>query len=408
MKRCVNIDWLECYCLESAKGFPHDAQYYRDNGYIVREREYGTRQYDEMFVVCDTNGEAFIEVRRKPVSGSMANKVRGIFSHYSCHLKLSNRYCYHDNAIDIYVEFLCKHGYSVQRIFRIDIAMDFERFDDGTDPNDFMLRYLSHKYSKMNESEITSHGRDRWEGRIWNSISWGKPRSMVSTKFYNKTLELKSVHDKPYIRYAWEKAELVSDWVNLIKVKADGTAYKPIIWRVEFSIKSSAKGWVRIEPQDGSDEWVENTLDCYDTREKLLQCFASLAKHYFHFKVYEEGVRKSNCKDRVTWRFSRQDACYKLDRLMTEKPQAKDIDVLRKKLVDYRNTHFNDEIRKACDTLIHDLDSTAIRESIPAYDRTELLLMQQLISRRLQFPSETIEQAMAILELEKDLFKTAF
>lgn len=409
MKRCVNIDWLECYCLESADNFPHDAAYFTAKGYFVKVRDYGTRQYCEMFTVCDSDGEDFIEVRRKPVSGSLAQKVRGIFSPYSCHLRLSNRYCYHEQAVDLYADFLYKHGYTVQRIFRIDIALDFEKFDDGTDPNDFMLRYLKHRYTKINESEISAHGHDTWGRRIWNSLSWGNPRSMVSTKFYNKTLELKQKKDKPYIRYAWMQSELVSDWVNLVKVNPDGSAYQPIIWRVEFSIKSSAKGWARIEPQDGSnEEWIENTLDCYDTREKLLQCFASLARHYFHFKKYEEGKRKSLCEDRVTWKFTDKEACYKLDRLMTARPQEREINVLKRKLEIYRQTHFDEKIRQACTLLIADLDSQAIREAIPTYNRDEVQLLQQLLTRRLKFPQESIEEAMALLEVEKNLFKDAF
>ena len=26
-QRCINIDWLECYCLEDYIGYPHDAEF---------------------------------------------------------------------------------------------------------------------------------------------------------------------------------------------------------------------------------------------------------------------------------------------------------------------------------------------------------------------------------------------
>ena len=45
VKRCVNIDWLEVYVEEANDRFPCNADYYREHGYSVREREYGTRQY---------------------------------------------------------------------------------------------------------------------------------------------------------------------------------------------------------------------------------------------------------------------------------------------------------------------------------------------------------------------------
>lgn len=78
-QRCVNLDWVEVYCLESGKNFPHDANYFRECGYFVREREYGTRQYNQMFTILDENDLGFIEVRRDPVSGTMASKNTGIF-----------------------------------------------------------------------------------------------------------------------------------------------------------------------------------------------------------------------------------------------------------------------------------------------------------------------------------------
>ena len=67
--RCVNIDWLEVYALEDASKFPCNAEYFRSQGYIVREREYGTRQYHEMFTLLDDNMNPFMEIRRNPKSG---------------------------------------------------------------------------------------------------------------------------------------------------------------------------------------------------------------------------------------------------------------------------------------------------------------------------------------------------
>ena len=97
--RCINLDWVEFYCLESVEEFPCDAEYFRRHGYCVYERDYGTRQYEQMFTVLDEHDLGFVEIRRKPVSGMLADRVRGIFSPYSCHIKLCNRYCYADNAM---------------------------------------------------------------------------------------------------------------------------------------------------------------------------------------------------------------------------------------------------------------------------------------------------------------------
>lgn len=401
-QRCVNLDWVEVYCLESGKNFPHDADYFRECGYFVREREYGTRQYNQMFTILDENDLGFVEVRRDPVSGSMANKNTGIFSPYSCHIRLCNRYCYHEQAIFLLSDFLLKHGYEVQRIFRLDIAMDFEKFDKGDDPHEFLRRYMSGRYTKINQGNVSAHGKDRWECRDWNSVSWGAPTSMVSTKFYCKSLELREAKDKPYIRYAWQKAGLIDDFNAMTKNREDGTTYQPDIWRVEFSIRSSARGWYVIEDANGNKVKTlqrEHTLGTYNNKHDILIAFASLAHCYFHFKKYKEGVRKDRCEDKILFDFGENHVAYKLDRLMSDAPKDKSIDALLKRLIDYKATHPQENVCKACNVLIQQLQREGIRSSMPnPYDRNEELLLQQLISMRIQNPDLPLKESYEILQ----------
>ena len=117
---------------------------------------------------------------------------------------------------------------------------------------------MAGRYSKINQANISAHGLDQWDGREWNSISWGAKKSMVTTRFYNKTMELKQVHDKPYIRQAWYLCGLVDDWNTLEKKRRDGTTYKPQIWRVEFAIKSSTKKWFVVEDYNGDRKRIKS------------------------------------------------------------------------------------------------------------------------------------------------------
>ena len=57
---------------------------------------------------------------------------------------------------------------------------------------------------------------------------------------------------------------------------------------------------------------IRNTLDMYDSRDKLLMLFASLAQHYFHFKYYEPEQRKDRCKDKVLFQWSEMEYTYKV------------------------------------------------------------------------------------------------
>lgn len=290
MNRCVNIDWLQVYCLEPRV---LDAEYFKSQEYEVKARNYGTPQYREMFTIYE-KGFPFIEIRRNPYS---LKSEGGIFAANACHLRLTNRACYAPSPIDDLRKFLIAHNYKYQSISRIDICLDFNYFDFGDKPAKILKDYMEGKYSKINQCNIAAHGKDRFAGRLWNSLSWGSKQSMVSTKMYNKTLELDETHDKFYIRDAWVKAGLRTD--------ID-------IWRVEFSIKSDMKGLVKLD----TGEFLENTLNNYDDRYKCLFRFHALADKYFHFKYVEyqdngKLRRKDRCRDKVLFKISKNEQAYK-------------------------------------------------------------------------------------------------
>lgn len=357
--RCINLDWLEVHVLEPISE-PHNANYYRDKGWWVKEREFGTRVYREMFTLFDEHDIPFIEVRRNPASQGL----NGIHASNESHLRLVNRTCYHDDAAKLMAEFINTYNYVFQRISRVDVCLDFETFDYGDKPQDFLGRYLRRKYSKINQGNIHSHGMDSWTGQVWNSVSWGSPSSDIGTKFYNKTLELYDQHTreykKPYIRQAWALAGLVDDWHTLTKKDAHGYVYVPQIWRVEFSIRSSVKRWYKIELNGNAKEYqsIRNTLDMYDSRAKLLTIFASLASHYFHFKHYEDGVRKDRCRDKKLFDFKDQQVSYKVGKTELLAPERKQnpFSSLLSKLKFYRESHFDQETRLACDVIIKALE----------------------------------------------------
>ena len=240
--RCVNIDWLEVYCIESKDKFPCNADYFRKHGYFVREREYGTRQYKEMFTLEDSHGEPFLEIRRNPAT----NDVRfSGFLPQSTHIRLVNRYCYFENPVGLLRDFLLKHDYIFKRIFRIDVAYDFEYFDSGDKPSRFAQRYVEKKYRKINQCHLAAFADDNWTDFNWQSLKWGNESSMVSTKLYDKSLELsRPKHDKPYIKESWFWSGLIDNPMECTKKDKDGSFYKPDIWRIEFSMKSSADNWI--------------------------------------------------------------------------------------------------------------------------------------------------------------------
>ena len=388
-QRCVNLDWLEVHCLEPY-GDPHDAEYFRRVGLTVMERDYGTRVYKEMFTVNDAQGNPFVEVRRAPYSTGYA----GIHDECECHLRLVNAACYLDNAAALMQNFIDTYGYTISRISRVDICLDFERFDEGDDPAVFLSRYLRQVYSKINQGNITAHGADRWNGQVWNSVSWGSPTSAIGTKFYNKTMELydpaTGTYRKPHIRYAWLKCGLIDDFHKVLKRKDNGY-YTPQIWRVEFSIRSSVKKWFAIELNGEAKHYqsIRNTLDMYDCRDKLLTLFASLQQHYFHFKHYDKEQRKDRCPDKVLFKWNGMQVTYKVGRddtlsiLGEGAKQSRPYDTLLKKLRLYQQEKPQKDIVEACQVIIRAIEGDYLRSDLRnPFSYHELLALQRALSMK--------------------------
>lgn len=366
--RCVNLDWLEVSVLEPIAE-PHDAEYFRSCGWVVIERDYGTRVWGQMFTLEGKDHLPFMEVRREPKSEIIAQNV--------AHLRFVNRVCYFPNAAQLMHEFIVNFGYDFQRIARVDICLDLEKFDYGDYPKDFMRRFMEGKYSKINQANISAHGSDQWDGRVWNSLSWGSPSSDIGTKFYNKTLELydpvTKKYGKPYIRQAWYLAGLVDDASQVIKYKPDGTPYTPEIWRIEFSIRSSVKNWflIHLDGKEKQRQSIRNTLDMYDGSEKIMILFASLSEHYFHFKhiikrynFYQEGhtdgyaLRKDRCPDKLLFNWKSQTYLYKVDKESIATSERVDTTLARllAQLKQFRDTTQDTAIKKSAQVIIDYLE----------------------------------------------------
>ena len=422
--RCVNIDWLEVYVLESNNRFPCNADYYRKQGYLVNEREYGTRVYKEMFTIVDEMNNPLIEIRRNPASGTAA--FNGL-SEFSSHIRLPNWVLYQGSPIDFLRDFLIKHDYIFKRIYRIDICYDFEFFDSGDRPDRFARRYLEGAFRKINQCYLTAHGFDAWNGCDYNSLSWGSPSSMVSTKLYDKTLELKDgKSDKPWIKTAWMLCGLIDNPCSMTKKDTKGKTYEPRIWRVEFSMKSEADGWIVWEMQNRKKvrkQVIPHKLDMFDSKDKIWRRFQNLAYHYFHFKhkeyvdgsksvtryaldmvhsdVERKPQRKDRCRDKVLFYWDKDLEFATLTAAPAPSKKSNKDDVLRRRLVEYKLKHPQKDIREAIDVILKNIESIQALRFVPLGDETERLAMQLALNSKLKgdkrFFLEIIAEIKALL-----------
>lgn len=300
-ERIVGIDWLELYVNEGYS-WDYSADGFRSRGYLVKEREYGTKTMEEMFTICDAKGYPFIEVRRKP-RGLDKGATQTIYQEGDSYIKLSNMYCYDADPVGLLLEFVSREHYEIKKIYRIDLYTDFEIFDTGDKPANVVRRIVNHTYSKINQSHRRTSGEDTWTQCLDNWVAWGKAGSMVSTKIYDKTKELKDTGmHKSYILENWKRAGYIDDVAHIMK---DG--HEVQMWRLEFSIKGNAKGWIYIKKDDSADgeaHTLPHDLNLYSHRQGIVNAIANLIPYYFRFKIYEEGKRKSLCKDKELFIFA--------------------------------------------------------------------------------------------------------
>lgn len=426
-KRCINIDWLEVYCLEPFGSEARDAEYFRRKGYMVRERAYGTRVYNQMFEVLNDNSDPIIEVRRDPASGD--SQFSGLVPE-SCHLRVPNWMLYQGNPIRFLMDFLLEHDYVFKRIFRIDIALDFELFDSKDDPGKFVKRYLQGHYRKINQCSLTAHGEDSWNQCDWNSLSWGSRSSMVSTKIYNKTKELEEGKtDKPYIRSCWMTAGLIDNPVTFTKRMQDGSLVKKNIWRLEFSMRSACDGWIAIEIVNGKKvkkQRIPHKLPLFDGKEALWARFQDLCYHYFRFKRLEYvdiagktkgGVlellnsdvnrplrRKDRCRDKKLFYFDSDHQFAQLAQCAPDSKANHYEDVLERRLRMYREVHSSFSIRAACDVILKDIELNKLAAYTPNKLWKEAKALQLVMKAKfdgdLRSVSEIYEQMLELIENE--------
>ena len=380
--RCCNIDWLQVYLEEDLTYYPMNAEFFERAGWSVKVRDYATPIYNEVFELRDKQGHPLFEICRSPRQTNSKNKVD--LPYYACHLRLANRTCYYDNPVILLRDFLITYRYTFCSITRIDLCLDFIKFDSGIDPKDFIRRYMAHTYAKINQGRLNSFAADEWHGRVWESLSWGSPSSVVKTKIYNKTKELEDEGDKPYIRQAWLQCGLIDNFKDNTKMKKDGTIYKPTIWRLEFSIKAGGTKVFKMVDESGRkkiDRIMEHHLQTYDGRERCFYMFACLTQCYFRFKKYQPNVRKDRCEDVSLFRFDDIGALqYKIGRPLSERRTGLNLTRLKCQLMKLADETYSEDDRLQVYAVISVLEQIQLRDLADnQFDKSYIYALQHIL-----------------------------
>lgn len=287
-QKCINFDWLQVWTYEPVWFTCADS--YRDAGWIVKERSFGTRIFEEVLTLIDKQGRPFVEICRNPKSKKSQG---GIILDRACSIRLVNQVCYSPNALQLLMEFLRDFGFEYKNgklcgIQRIDIAMDFTSFDVLEDsPQIFVNDYMSGKYSKVTQPQVRAVGVDGYLWKRYNSLSWGSPSSMVSTKMYCKTQEMAEVREKPWIRQAWVDSGILANSLD-----------ETPVWRIEFKLTSECHEWIN---EDGCT--IHNTLEAWSSEANLMSFYRGLIAKYFDFRIVDPTRSKYKADPVDLWRW---------------------------------------------------------------------------------------------------------
>lgn len=249
----ISIDWLAIHCHyfpkvsseDSPVGLPKqlstewepentpmdEQRNLLSSPYIWRYKlsEFGTRQFARLHYVSTPNEQGgwddFAEVQSAPHSG--------ILNRASVIVRFVNRVLYMPNFWDMVGCFFSDNNFVFQGISRIDICADFNQFKTMT-ALQLIEGFAAKKYRHVGQGVgalYFNHGilRDplthtREYGVQYTGLSFGTHGSDFRTYLYNKSFELLTQGDKPWIRDRWNDVGL--DVRN--------------VWRLEVSIKSAA------------------------------------------------------------------------------------------------------------------------------------------------------------------------
>lgn len=321
-ERIINIDWLTLHCVVGTT-FDLSARF-ATLGYTTVLRNSSTRHFRKILDIYTSDNYPVYEIQAEPTS---LKSQGGIWRDGASLIKINNRHLYKEGFCANAYDELKRINIHVISISRLDIAMDFQYFDNSLSPKTFIRNFNKNKYWKIGAKKFTCIGEID-ENITYEYIRFGAPKSSVRTYLYNKTKELEDVKDKAYIRAIWGEAGIE---------KGD-------VWRLEISLKSDAKCMIDLfgEVVKVGERWLNKesgellpmgalvkkdskgkyhevitiTIDDLSTKERVMSLYSKLIGHYFKFRYKETGIRKDRAKNVELIKISEYDKAFKPTKIL--------------------------------------------------------------------------------------------
>lgn len=284
MKYVLSIDWLSLFCLYMGTDLwsPVDGDFF-----TYHKENYGTRSFSQFWRVRMPNDEGgvddFAEIQAVPYSS--------ILPEYAIIVRFCNRSLYLPNFGELGDRLFRENLFQCEGISRIDICADFNDFATISPKaliEGFAAKKLRHvgrgvgalyfNHGKGVEHDEFGHKKDDY-GVCYNGLSFGQHSSDTRVYLYNKSFELMTQGDKPWIRDTWINAGL--DILN--------------VWRLEVSIKRSG---LKFKDKRTGNEVQIDTVKAGNPEEldKIYRCFV---QKLFSFVRNRSGITNISREPRL-------------------------------------------------------------------------------------------------------------
>lgn len=260
MQNCYSIDWL---CLNLNMPF----EIKEPKNFKIIHEEIGTTIFHKRDIIY-FNGKEFATLVYKPISCILRQNLGQI--------KIANYFLYQTKTSKIIKQLLEELDCTFYSISRIDICCDFVNMEEMK-PQNFISKFLNGEIIKLRKTKFATYGKHSKENNRIDTIKFGTSESILSWKLYNKTIELKEVKDKNWIKNKWKNF----GWNEVDEV-----------WRLEVEINNTSNIALYI-----NDKTFLKSIEkcfCYSNYKPL---FLFLLNKNFRFKYNGNQTNISRLQD---------------------------------------------------------------------------------------------------------------
>lgn len=290
-KFAISLDWMQYYCERSPWAIPSSFTTTKGS-YEVEKQSYSTNLWLDVYIIKH-RGREFATLCCNPRNSGMPER--------GCTLKLANRVLYSHEWLSESKQIMAEMGLRYKGITRVDVAYDCNVLSGGRSVPSFLMQYFSHApyceghIIRSGSRKVTINATRSNKGSVEiSAMRWGSKGSDIGAYAYNKSLELREVKDKPWIRETWEKAGLIdsfndAEWEKLSErekqrkiEQGDVQSYiENPVWRFEISIKAHGKDLLNID----TGELFKLDISYFEQQNAVENLFYTYAAKVFDFRM---------------------------------------------------------------------------------------------------------------------------